>query len=1149
MIIDNKQDRDPNDGINTTTVWDYMKYYTDPEKNREGVLDIVTGFFSVTGLELLGKHFSPNNEYRMVLAQMVADDQFQDHILDLLNDDCGIENALHLSDAAKNALEFLRRDKVHVKAIINAFCHAKLYLFKDNHDPAHNYYVQGSSNLTYAGLGYTPSSNVELNLADTGNSDTYRSLRSWFEEQWTSVAKEKMPEDREKPKGAQIDVKQYFIQEIEKIFRKYTPEEIYYKILFELFNSDLDLDGGIEHRQDMQLLQTSVIWNTLFNYQQKGVISLIKMLRKYNGAILADAVGLGKTFSALAVIKYFQTQNYLTVLLCPKKLEQNWDQYLRRRNSRFEKDEFDYIVRFHTDMQNDRMEERYTDAKLSYLQTRKKILVVIDESHNLRNEKSGRYQELMAKLIQNNEGQENRDVKVLMLSATPINTGLNDVKGQFNLIGHGKDDAFDNDDFGVESLTNLFKDAQTKYTQWCNNPDRTIGGFIATLPPKFFNLTDKLIVARTRKLIEKTLGEDLGFPDKEKPVNIYQGVEHLGKLQTTEEIYQKFDELSLTAYQPSLYLEVNKKKARKGAAKDWDDNVNRERFLVKMMGVLFMKRLESSWYSCMTTVKKVLDVHESTLKLALEFKEKGGNGAISTGGGEGNADFDDEEIDDLMDEAYSLRKGTIKLSDMQNLGGFIRNLQMDVNKLKEIYKNFEAFAADYEAGKEKDLKLEELVRILNEKKKTKNKKVVIFTAFADTAQFIFDELKKRGFSRMASASGQNVFTTGTHSTKNFTAVLESFAPYSKLYKEKDWSGMYADARLDRAKYYNDEKQRWNVSYEKWLELIAQYDTKTLEQVNDGIDILIATDCLSEGQNLQDADTQVNFDIHWNPVRLIQRFGRIDRIGSPNKVIRCVNFWPAKSFEDYLHLETRIQNRMSLMKLVDTETQELDEKFKKMVEDNPLQDKNADRLLEELQNNSISDIESPKTLSLKDFSFETYRQDLLDFLDKNRDVFRRMPNGIFSGFRFDDTLFEKIPESLVAVVGYPRRKQGCNKPYTELYLMCQPVDTHLPATYQELNRAEILEFLRTNKNQERYVPDWIESNDNERISKLSGILKEWMKSKVPQQATSIILDIAKSHKAGGLFANPKKKDTKSKLLEEKFKIENFDLIVWEYVSKK
>ena len=1075
----------------------------------------------------------------MVLAQMVSDDQFQDLILDLLNDDCGIENALHLSDAAKNALEFLRRDKVHVKAIINAFCHAKLYLFKDNNDPAHNYYVQGSSNLTYAGLGYTPSSNVELNLANTGNDDTYRSLRSWFEEQWKDVAKSTMPEDREKPRGKQIDVKEYFIQEIEKIFRKYTPEEIYYKILYELFNADIELDGGIEHKQDMQLLQTSVIWKTLFNYQQKGVISLIKMLRKYNGAILADAVGLGKTFSALAVIKYFQTQNYLTVLLCPKKLEQNWDQYLRRRGSRFEKDEFDYIVRFHTDMQNNRMENRYTDAKMSYLQTRKKILVVIDESHNLRNDKSGRYIELMEKLIKNKVGQENRDVKVLMLSATPINTGLNDVKGQFKLIAHGDDQAFDNEEFGVESLYNVFKDAQGKYTQWCNNPDRTIGGFISTLPPKFFNLTDKLIVARTRKLIEKTLGEDLGFPEKEKPVNIYQGVEHLGKLETTEAIYAAFDNLQLTAYQPSLYLEKTKEKARKGAEKDWEDNVNRERYLVRMMGVLFMKRLESSWYSCMTTVKKVLEIHEQTLHLALEFKEKDVNGTLGNVSTDG---IDDEQIEELMEDTYALRKGSIQLSDMKNLGGFIRNLQMDVNKLKEIYKNFESFQSDYQKGKETDLKLEELVKILNQKKTSSNKKIVIFTAFADTAQFIFEELQKRGFTKMASVSGQQVLTTGHHTTKNFTAVLESFAPYSKLYREKDWSSLYEEAKLDRAKYYDDEKMRWNVSYQKWQSLIAKFEPKYQAQIDDAIDILIATDCLSEGQNLQDADTQVNFDIHWNPVRLIQRFGRIDRIGSPNKLIHCVNFWPAKSFEEYLHLETRIQNRMSMMTLVGSETQEVNDAYVKMVNDNPLQDKNADRLLEELRNNSISDIESPKTLSLKDFSFELYRQDLIDFLDKNREVFRKMPNGVFSGFRFEDSLFAKIPESLVAVIGYPRRKQGSKKPYTELYLMCQPVDTHLPATYQELNRAEILEFLRANKNNERYVPEWIEANDSERISKLSAILKEWMKMKAPKQAVSTIKDLLHSKKVSI------KKTEGSETVEEKFKLENFDLIVWEYVTK-
>ena len=258
--------------------------------------------------------------------------------------------------------------------------------------------------------------------ADRSDAD-FRELYDWFDEVWDK-ASDTLPIDRKKPKSERISVKEYFIRQIDDFFRKYTPEEIYYKILFELFNADLDLDASIEHRQDMSLLQTSTIWKTLFNYQQKGVISLIKMLRKYNGAILADAVGLGKTFSALAVIKYFQTQGYTAVLLCPKKLEHNWKQYKRRNGSRFESDEFDYIVRFHTDFQNERLENRYGDARLSWLQHQKKVLIVIDESHNLRNEKSSRYQDLLTSLVQNQPGQEYRDVKVLMLSATPITTGL-----------------------------------------------------------------------------------------------------------------------------------------------------------------------------------------------------------------------------------------------------------------------------------------------------------------------------------------------------------------------------------------------------------------------------------------------------------------------------------------------------------------------------------------------------------------------------------------------------------------------------------------------------------------------------------------------------------------------------------------------------
>ena len=1129
MLIDNKHDRYPESGLKIKTVWEFINTYSGKSSGQIGKLDMVTGYFTIRALSKLYHEIPEEDVIRIVSSEMVRPEDEEDNVIDLLNGDLSTKNALQLDDYAKDAKAFLERNSVQIKSIQNAFCHAKAYMFKNNDPQANSYYLTGSSNLTDAGLGLKLTSNVELTTGETVNNanQDFKDVCSWFTDLWEEAKDEvQNPDD---PNGPKISTKEFFIKKIEEYFRKYTPEEIYYKILFELFNADLELDSSIEHKKDMSLLQTSVIWNTLFNYQQKGVISLIKMLRKYNGAILADAVGLGKTFSALAVIKYFQTQNYITVLLCPKKLENNWTQYLKRHGSRFEKDEFDYVVRFHTDMQNDRMERSYDDAKLSWLQTRKKVLVVIDESHNMRNEKSNRYKELLSSLIQNKEGQEKRDVKVLMLSATPINTGLNDVKGQFNLIGHGRDDAFDDEEFGVESLHNLFKTAQNKYTQWCGQDNRTIAGFITMLPQKFFKLTDKLIVARTRKLIEKTLGEDLGFPEKKAPINVYQGVERLGELKNVDEIYDAFEKLNLIAYQPSLFLSENRREARREAELDWDDDVNRERFLVKMMGILFMKRLESSWFSCMQTVKKVLDVHEST--------ENRNNGTITI---DVTDDINDED-DDIVDDMYSLRKGTIKLSEMRNLGGFEAGLRRDVNLLKKIYANLLDFSNKYKEGREKDLKLEELIEILHHKKNAENKKVVIFTAYADTAKFIFDELQKRGFSRMATASGQNIISTGSHSTTNFTEVLQSFAPYSKLYKELDWSDLYEDAKLNKADYFNDDKQRWEVSYDKWTELVRKHRPNFARLLDDGIDTLIATDCLSEGQNLQDADMQINYDIHWNPVRLIQRFGRIDRIGSPNKYVQCVNFWPAKSFDEYLHLETRIQNRMAAMTLIDTEVMDIDEGFKTIINDNPIQDKNADRLLEELKNNSISDIESPRTLSLKDFSFEVYRQDLVDYFEAHKEKFRKMPNGIFSGFVKQSDLFENIPESLVAVVGYPHRELGSKAPYQEIYLMCQPVDPNLPAEYQELNRAEVLDFLRKNKKNDRFVPEWIETNNSERLTKLSEILQSWMKVKMQDEAYAVRRDPRRmlAERRAGRTVTP---------LDEKFKLANFDLIVWEYVSK-
>lgn len=422
-------------------------------------------------------------------------------------------------------------------------------------------------------------------------------------------------------------------------------------------------------------------------------------------------------------------------------------------------------------------------------------------------------------------------------------------------------------------------------------------------------------------------------------------------------------------------------------------------------------------------------------------------------------------------------------------------------------------------------------------------KIVIFTAYSDTARFIFDELKARGFSRMASVSGQDILTTGHHAKRNYSEILQSFAPYSKLYKELDWDDMYEEAKTDRARYYNDERQRWEVGYDLWLQIIGEHRPQYKRLIDDGIDILIATDCLSEGQNLQDADMQVNYDIHWNPVRLIQRFGRIDRIGSPNKSISCVNFWPARNFEEYLHLETRIQDRMMMMNLVGSETQEINDNYKKMVGDNPLQDKNADRLLEELLNNSISDIESPQTLSLKDFSFETYRQDLIDFYEHQRDFYRTMPNGVFSGFVNQAEQFPDMPESLVALVGYPKKPEGKRQHhYSELYIMCQPADAQDAATCQEVNKADVLEFLRRNKKANRYMPEWIMEKDDERINRLSGVLKTWMRHKAGTEGRIIINNLFNSTKTigqqPGITVN----------VDEKFRTENFDLIVWEYVTK-
>lgn len=1127
MLIDNILSQNESTGDNT--VAQFMIKYMGGHNKREGSLDMVTGFFTIRGLKFLKEVMSDKTKFRMVLSKIAGNPQEQNekNSIDLLSDDNGIEAMLNLSDDAKEVVEFLKRDTITIRAIQNAFCHAKTYIFDDNSEDAFAAYITGSSNLTDAGLGLIPTSNIELNVAETGKNLTFKEHRQWFNNLWNKIKdQETVLSDPSDPQSRRIPVKEYFINLIaDTILKTYTPEDIYYKILFELFESEIEI-GSPEEQKDIALLQNTIIYKTLFDYQQKGVISLIKMLNNYGGAILADAVGLGKTFSALATMWYFQNKGYTVVVFCPKKLQHNWEQYRQFSGSRFEDDRFNYIVDFHTDLQDGRLNKK-NYGSLSLLQSAKKLLVVIDESHNLRNDKSSRYKELLNEIIRKND--DKRIIKVLQLSATPINNKLTDVRNQFNLIGHGRDDAF-NDLFEIASLEKLFRDAQVKFMEWTKDENRTVGKLIDKLPKRFFDLTDKLLVARTRKMIEETTDGSLGFPKKENPENIYQGIDELGKYKSFDEIFDALVSPNLTAYKPSLYCgKMNKS--------DWQDESYREMSLVMMMVTLFTKRLESSWYSCYTTIERVLQIHKETLAAVDKYLAKQGNGIIEWD------DFDEENEEEIYDDIpETIGKKRINLSEMVEIDQFRKDLANDVEKLEAFFSNITAFKRDFEAGKTEDKKLEKLAEIIKKKQHKKNKKVIVFTAFSDTADYLFDELSKRkGFEKIACITGNRARTKDGGGTSKFDLILQRFAPYSKLYKEKDWSRLYELNGMPD-KHYNADKGMWEVSYEKWMSFVRKHDSTTSEKLDNEIDILIATDCLSEGQNLQDADLVINYDIHWNPVRLIQRFGRIDRIGSRNESIQAVNFWPASDYDKVLKLATRINDRMAAMTLVGAETLDITEKFKAMVADNPLLDTQTQKLLDQLRNNSISDIESAQTIGLHDFSLESFRQDLIEYLNKNKDFFKKMPKGAYSGFELESNLFEDIPESLIAIIGYPKKDTSKkDTKYEKLYLMCQPAETGAKTGIEEIHLAQVLDFLRKNKMRETKLPSWIEKPCPERIERLTSIIKDWMKQQIPV-ATENVLE-------GFALGNVTPKTHDGKLLEEKFKLENFDLIAWEYVSRK
>jgi ERCC4-related helicase len=1129
MILDNENEN--------LKVHEWIAKYT-----QTGKLSIVTGYFTVGALAYLSKATKDKiDEYKFILGDIVNFDLDKDRALDLLNEDINIDASLRLSKVAQEAVAFLELDKVAARTLEPNFCHAKAYLYKHNDkDPQKDYYITGSSNLTEAGVGLKTTNNVELNIASFGSDPQYHELTKWFESLWSRPQAHDFKTVVDGNGGVnRIPFKQYLIDEIKKIFTQYSPRQLYYKVLFELFGDELLLEkDNPEFNRQIGRLENTVVYNSLYEFQQKGVLSLIKMLQKYDGAILADAVGLGKTWSALAVMKFYQLQGREIILICPKKLMHNWLKYKKHYNSKFEKDGFEFFLRFHTDLTEDLM-KKYHDRADKFFASEKPKLFVIDESHNLRNDKSKRYKFLVDQILSQNE-----DAKVLMLSATPINNSLMDIRNQFKLIVGGNSRGFE-ESLDIKNIDYTFRAAQKAFNEWTQEPEPKIGEFIKKLSPNFFKLTDSLTVARTRKMIEGHQ-DGLEFPKKSKPENIFVTPKQIGNFESFEELFDHFPPM-LSGYQPSFYIDE---------FEDTDilhDEKQRDHFLVKMMYILLVKRLESSWFSFQSTVEKILAHHQNALDKIRQYQET----KKETGWNEAQPSlFDDDDILAKIEDFTLGKKRKTRLVDIDrsgNIENYKKDLKADIEALQLLQSNLLQFERKITKEIKKpgnlnseDDKLETLINRIAKKRRSGenggNSKVVIFTVYKDTALYLFEQLTARGFEKVAAVSGDtSIIANEAGETKQYETILERFAPYTKLFREKEWTFEPSGKGLPL-----------NRQFDEWQQWIALNDKQTYEKLQNPIDILIATDALSEGQNLQDCDLIINYDIHWNPVRVIQRMGRIDRLGSPNKKIFCINFWPSNNINSYLNLQGRIEQRMAAMKLAGSEVHlDFSDTFKDMAEDETLEQKQKARMLEQMQS-TWDEIDLEKSLGFDDFSLEAFRQELLEELRKHEQFYKSLPNGVYTGFKANQGGCRE--EGLIALLGYPGKPPKANnfeyKGYELVYIdhLGKPVF---------LNQKEVLDALAKHKEEIRFVPKDIDQGEPQSIEHLSAALSVWIKNQaveeevledgtIKQKMGKASLDMLNKLKSGSKTTIQKLKDEGS--ASQKYNKNNFDLITWFIISK-
>ena len=940
MLIDNKKNG---------KVGDVLKQNI---KNNSK-LSIISAYFTIYAFAELKKELTKIKELRLLFTTPIYQNNYVNNPIFGESEEIKFKNSLQQVPIARECATWIR-EKVKIKEVkTQGVIPFNLYHIDNTNDIIA---IQGSSNFSSVGLGYTNSNTFHMNTL-VKDSETTRGFLATFDEIWNN-------------KGMVHDIKEKLLNSIEEISSDKSPEFLYFLTIYNIFKDfigDLDEEKIIRTKTGFK---DTLVWNKLYNFQRDGVLGAIDKLEKYNGCIIADSVGLGKTFEALAVIKYYELRNDRVLVLAPKKLRENWSIYtVNDKRNILADDRFNYDVLNHTDLT--RTKGMSGEINLSTLNWENYDLIVIDESHNFRNsgttnkkkKTKSRYARLLEDVLK-----KGVKTKVLMLSATPVNNKLNDLKNQVAFITEANDTAFS--DLGIKSIEQTLKKSQTKFNNWMklNEQERTTAKLLDSLNFDYFKLLDLVTIARSRKHIQKYYDTtDIGkFPQRNKPLTLKPDIDTQNSFPPLSEINKTIRRMTLSAYSPLKYVYPHKQEEY-SLKYDIDlgngrvfKQLDRENSLIHLMRVNLLKRMESSINSFSLTLIKLINTNQNIIDLidnhSDSFYEE--------------ANIVDVDID--SDEYASQLIGNkvkVLIADVDKIR-WKQDLQNDLDKLETLL----ADAIEVDSKRDNKLKIlkENITQKINNPLNGDNKKVIIFTAFADTAEYLYQnihEWAKDNFqveSCLITGSGTNKTTLQTKQ-KDLNSLLTNFSPISK---SRD---------------------------------------KTDPEATKEIDILIATDCISEGQNLQDCDYLINYDIHWNPVRIIQRFGRIDRLGSKNETIQLVNFWANMELDEYINLESRVSGRMVLLDVSATGEENI-------IDTNSSADMNdlsyRAKQLKELQETVIDLEDVSGGISITDLTLNDFKMDLMGYLKTGEDRLKRSPLGVHSVILNHDNLNNTIGEGTI-----------------------------------------------------------------------------------------------------------------------------------------